>query len=323
MRETAARERVDLELEGLNCAACAARVEAGLNELDGASASVNFATEEAAVEFDASRVEVDDLLAAVEHAGYRARLSGDRSAEDVEAGDDTLLRRLVVAVVLTVPLMAITMIPPLRFEGWEWAAMVLAAPVLVYSGAGFHRAALAALRHRVATMDTLVSLGTTAAFAWSVAVLVAGADGDVYFEVSAVIITLVLLGRLLEGRAKRRAGQAIRALVDLRPDEARLLDADGNETVVPVERLAVGDRFVVRPGGRIATDGVVEQGHSAVDASMLTGESVPVDVGPGSEVAGATVNTHGRLVVRATGVGEDTALALSLIHISEPTRPTT
>ncbi|MGI9539562.1 MAG: heavy metal translocating P-type ATPase [Miltoncostaeaceae bacterium] len=300
-------ERVDLQLEGLSCASCASRVEASLNKVEGASASVNFAMEEAAVQFDPSRVAVDELLSAVENAGYGAHIAEEGSAG--EDSDPGLRRRLIVAVALSVPLMVVSMVPPLQFAGWEWLAMALAAPVLFYSGAGFHRAALAGVRHRATTMDTLISLGTTAAFAWSAIVLVAGTGAEVYFEVSAVIVTLVLLGRWLESRAKRNAGRAIRALVDLRPDEARLLDVNGRESVVPVDRLAVGDRFVVRPGGRIATDGVVEEGYSAVDASMLTGESVPVDVGPGSELAGATINTGGRLIVRATRVGADTALA--------------
>lgn len=307
MAQANTTEQVDLRLEGLSCASCAARVEESLNRVEGASASVNFATEEAAVRFDPSQVAVAELLSAVEGAGYRAAVASD--APPVEEGDEDLRRRLIAAAFLTLPLAVISMVPPVRFEGWEWLAMALAAPVLIYSGFGLHRAALRGLRHRTTTMDTLVSLGTTAAFVWSAVVLIAGLDTEVYFEVSAVIVTLVLLGRFLEHRAKRNAGRAITALIELRPDDAFVLDADGRESAVPADRVSVGDRFVVRPGGRIATDGVVESGHSAVDASMLTGEPVPVDVGPGSEVTGATINTSGRLIVRATRVGADTALA--------------
>jgi Cu+-exporting ATPase len=297
--------RARLTIEGMTCAGCAARVEKGLNKLEGVDAAVNLATEEAAVRYDDGRVAIDDLIAAVEAAGYSARLHAD-TAEGEPAG--RLPVRLVVAAALTAPLAALAMVPPLQFDGWEWLALVLATPVVFWAGLDFHRAALLNARHLAATMDTLISIGTLAAWGWSAVALVALDDAETYFEVAGVITTLILLGRYLESRARRRSGAAIRALVELGAKEARVL-RDGREEVVPVEELRVGDRFVVRPGEKIATDGVVEDGFSAVDQSMLTGEPVPVEVGPGSEVAGATVNASGRLVVRATRVGAETALA--------------
>ncbi len=216
--------------------------------------------------------------------------------------------RLVVATLLSVPLLVLAWAAPLRFGGWEWVSLALATPVVFWCGWPFHRAAARGARHLVATMDTLVSVGTLAAWTWSVVVLVGGIDEHVYFESAAVITALILLGRFLEARAKRRSGAAIRELVELGAKQARLL-REGEEVLVPVEELRVGDRFVVRPGEKVAADGVVESGASAVDASILTGESVPVEVGPGDEVAGATINASGRLVVRATRVGSETALA--------------
>jgi P-type Cu+ transporter len=294
---------LQLELEGMTCAACAARIEKALNKLDGVDATVNFATEQAAVRFDVGEVPIDELLRAVEGAGYRAALT--RSESEHGAG---LGLRLAVATALTVPLALIAMVPPLRFEGWEGVALALATPVWAWAGWPFHRAALRNLRHGAATMDTLISLGTTAAYVWSLVALVALDDAETYFEVAAVITTLILLGRWLESRARRRSGAAIRALLELGAKDARVL-RDGVEIPVPVEELAVGDLFVVRPGEKVATDGVVVEGRSAVDRSLLTGEPVPVDVEPGDEVAGATVNAAGRLVVRATRVGAETALA--------------
>jgi Cu+-exporting ATPase len=299
--------QVDLALEGMTCAACATRIERRLNKLEGVDASVNLATEQAAVRYDAARVAVDDLLGAVEAAGYHARL-----AEDVTAADDDrskpLRSRLLVSAALTIPLAALAMIPPLRFEGWEWLAFALATPVVFWAGYGFHRAALLNARHLSATMDTLISIGTLAAWGWSTVALIALDDAHMYFEVAAVITTLILAGRYLEARARRRSGAAIRALLELGAKEANVL-RDGVEVAVPIEELQVGELFVVRPGEKVATDGVVVDGESAVDQSMLTGEPAPVDAAPGSEVAGATVNTFGRLVVRATKVGEETALA--------------
>ncbi len=301
-----AEERVDLALEGMTCAACAARIERKLNKLDGVDASVNYATEQAAVRFDSSRVAVADLIGAVEGAGYHARLAAE--AGDGDDRSRSLRTRLIVAAALTAPLVALSMIPLLQFDGWGWLALALATPVVFWAGYGFHRAALMNARHLAATMDTLISIGTLAAWGWSVAALVVVDDADMYFEVAAVITTLILVGRYFEARARWRSGAAIRALLEIGAKEARVL-RDGTEVAVPIDEVVVGDLMVVRPGERIPTDGHVVEGASAVDQSMLTGEPVPVDVGPGSDVAGATVNTYGRLVVRATTVGEDTALA--------------
>ena len=300
-----------LDLEGMHCASCAAHIEKELNKVDGVEATVNLATEQATVR--AGGVPVEKLVAAVEAAGYGARPAA--APHEAHAGghhDDeplrALTRRLLVAAVLTVPVALLAMVPPLQFSGWEWVALALTTPIVLYAGLGFHRAALRSARRLTATMDTLISLGTLAAWLWSTVVLVAGLDTDVYFEVAAAVTTLILLGRYLEARAKGRASQAIAKLLELGAREARVL-RDGIEIALPVDRLAVGDLFVVRPGEKVATDGVVVEGESAVDQSMLTGESVPVEVAPGSEVAGATVNSYGRLVVRATRVGADTALA--------------
>ncbi len=298
-------QQVRLELEGMTCASCVSRIERKLNKLDGVEASVNFATEQATVRYEGS-VSVDELVGAVEAAGYRARpaTAGVHHHEDSSA----LSLRLAVAAALTAPLVLLAMVPPLQFSGWEWAALGLATPIVFWSGLGFHRAALASARHLAATMDTLISIGTLAAWGWSAVVLIAGGEEETYFEVAAVITTLILLGRWLEARAKRRSGDAIRRLLELGAKEARVL-RDGVEVAVPIEDVAVGDLFVVRPGEKVATDGEVADGRSAVDVSLLTGESLPVEVEPGSEVAGATVNTYGRLIVRATKVGADTAVA--------------
>jgi Cu+-exporting ATPase len=303
---TETRERKTLALAGMTCASCAARIERTLNKVDGVEATVNFATETASVSYDPSVVAPDQLTAAVERIGYHAQLRDEHAhaAHDHDAKP----RQLVLALVLSLPLLLMAMIPPLQFTGWEWVSLVLATPVVFWSGAQFHRAALLNARHGAATMDTLVSLGTLAAWTWSTVVLLAGISADTYFEAAAVITALILLGRYFEARAKRRSGAAIRALLELGAKEARLL-RDGEEISVPVEQLGVGDLFVIRPGEKVATDGVVVEGSSAVDQSMLTGEPVPVEVGPGAEVAGATINTSGRLVVRATKVGADTALA--------------
>jgi Cu+-exporting ATPase len=308
--ERAGATRVDLPIEGMTCGACAARIERGLLRIDGvASASVNLAAERATVVYDPAVTSPPAFAEKVAALGYAVG-----TEPDGDEGGDEGRTRLLAAAALTVPVLALSMFPALRYPGWAWLAAVLATPVVLWAGAGFHRAALAGLRHRTATMDTLVSLGTLAAWGWSVAVLLAGdpaaADpgGHVYFEVASVIVVLILLGRWLEGRARRRSGQALRRLLELGAGTAMVL-RDGAEVPVPAEAVAVGDRFVVRPGQKLATDGVVEQGRSSIARSLLTGESVPVEVGPGDDVTGATVNLEGRLVVRATRVGADTALA--------------
>ena len=298
--------RTDIRVDGMTCGACASRVESALGAAEGVlDARVNFASGRATVLHDGSTHDAV-LRLAIEQAGYSA-------PERPETHDDAelrrvaaLRRRLVGALVLGVPVVAVSMLPPLRFDGWRWAALVASAAVIFGSGWGFHRAAVRNLRHRAATMDTLVSLGTTAAWVWSAAVLVAGVeDGHVYFETGTVIVALVVLGKWLEARATRRSGEAVRALAQLSASTARLTDG----TEIPAEDLAVGMRFIVRPGERIATDGVVVSGASAVDMSMVTGEPVPVEVAPGDEVIGATVNADGSLEVEATRVGADTALA--------------
>ena len=324
-------ERVELLIGGMTCASCANRVERKLNKLAGVRASVNYATEKASVEFD-SGVTIDDLITTVEKAGYTAALPAPPCAaqdtEDQAADPVAALRtRLLVSAVLSIPVIAMAMIPALQFTYWQWASLVLAVPVVVWGALPFHIAAVKNLRLGEATMDTLVSMGTLAAFAWSLYALFFGeagmpgmthpfeftisrTDGSaaIYLEVAAGVTTFILAGRYFEARAKRRAGAALRALLELGAKEVTVVRG-GRETRIPVEQLAVGDRFVVRPGEKIATDGVVEEGASAVDASMLTGESVPVEVGVGDAVVGATVNVGGRLVVRATRVGADTQLA--------------
>jgi P-type Cu+ transporter len=306
---TVAPERVTLALEGMTCASCAARIERRLNKLEGVEAAVNYATEQATVRFDPYRVALDDLVRSVEAIGYGAALP--RAAAGAESAEDaarSLRRRLIVAAALSAPLTLLALVSPLQFGGWEWIAVALASPIVLWCGWPFHRAAALNARRLNATMDTLISIGTLAAWGWSTTVAAAGLDAPTYFEVGAVTTTLVLLGRYIEARARRRSSAAIRALLELGAKEARVLRGD-EEVLVPVDELRVGDRFVVRPGDKIATDGIVEEGASAVDQSMLTGESIPVDVGPDSEVVGATINTHGRLVVRANRVGAETALA--------------
>ena len=270
-------ERIRLDLDGMTCASCAARIERNLNRLEGVEATVNYGTDQAAVTFDPAVVTVDDLFATVEAAGYHAALPGDAAGVDRA---DVLRLRLVVAIALSVPLVVVAMVAPVQFPGWEWAALALSTPVVLWAGWPFHRAALLNAQHRAATMDTLVSVGTLAAWGWSTVVLVTGLDADLYFEVGAVITTLILLGRFLESGARRRSGEAIRVLLELGAKDARVV-RDGDEVLVPVDEIVVGDRFVVRPGEKIATDGMVVDGLSAVDQSMLTGEPVPVDVGRG------------------------------------------
>jgi Cu+-exporting ATPase len=290
----------------MTCASCAVRIEKRLNRIDGVAATVNFASGQAAVSFDPARVGVADLLGAVEAAGYHASLPEASTAEDDQAR--YYRSRLALAAVLSVPVALLAWAPALHFPGWQWVPLGLATPVVAYGGWPFHRAAALNARHGVATMDTLISLGTLAAWTWSVVVLVAGTAEGVYFDAATLITALVLLGRYLEARAKRRSGDAVRVLLDLGAKQARMLQGD-DEVLVPLGQLHAGDLFVVCPGEKVATDGVVEAGHSALDASMLSGEPVPVEVGPGQAVAGATLNISGRLVVRATRVGSETALA--------------
>ncbi|MFI2706746.1 heavy metal translocating P-type ATPase [Nocardioides sp. CER28] len=312
----------------MTCASCANRIERKLNKLDGVTASVNYATEKARVEY-AAGVTPEQLVDTVAAAGYTASLpqtEATAAGEPVDR-DAPLRQRLIVSAVLTVPVVAMAMVPALQFTNWQWLSLALAAPVVTWGGWPFHRAAWLNLRHATSTMDTLVSLGTLAAFGWSVYALFWGTagtpgmthpfsfaiertdgSGDIYLEAAAGVTTLILAGRYAEARSKRRAGAALRALLELGAKSVSVLRG-GVETSIPVDQLAVGDLFVVRPGEKVATDGVVESGTSAVDASMLTGESVPVDVGPGYAVVGATVNAGGRLVVRATRVGSDTQLA--------------
>ena len=304
-----------LAIAGMHCASCAARVERGLNGVPGVSASVNYLTEQATVHCP-SDVPVERLIGAVEASGYGAapaepvRVGGghDGGHHHHDEPQALLRRRLAVAIVLTIPAALLGMVTRFHFSGWEWVALVLSAPVVFYAGWGIHRSTLRSARHGVATMETLITLGTLSAWTWSAVVLVAGLHADTYFEVAAVVTTLILLGRVLEAGAKRRSGDAIRALLELGAHEVRVL-RDGRELLLPVSDLAVGDLFVVGPGEKIATDGVVCEGASAVDRSMLTGESAPVEVAVGGAVTGATLNTYGRLVVRATRVGADTALA--------------
>ena len=306
---TAGRAEIELSISGMTCASCAARIEKKLNRMDGVAATVNFATEKARVAVGPG-VGVADLIATVERTGYTARVPEPprpRAGAAGEAGEpDGLRRRLLITAALSVPVIIVSMVPALQFRDWAWLAFALTIPVVAYGGWPFHRAAWAGLRHGAATMDTLVSLGTLAAFGWSAWALPLGRT--MYLETAAGVTTFILLGRYLEARARRRAGSALRALLELGARDVTVL-RDGREDRVPVAQLTVGDRFVVRPGEKIATDGTVLEGSSAVDAAMLTGESVPAEVGPGDRVTGATVNAGGRLVVEATSVGADTQLA--------------
>jgi Cu+-exporting ATPase len=322
--------QVELVIGGMTCASCAARIEKKLNKLDGVTATVNYATEKARVEVTGS-VSPDELIATVEQAGYTAALPAQpERSEEAETEDDpaaALRTRLLVSLALSVPVIAMAMIPALQFTNWQWLSLTLAAPVVVWGALPFHRAAWTNLRHGTATMDTLVSMGTLAALGWSLYALFWGTagtpgmthpfeftisrmdgTGSIYLEAAAGVTTFILAGRFFEARAKRRAGAALRALLELGAKEVSVL-RDGTEQRIPVEQLTVGDRFVVRPGEKIATDGIVTEGSSAVDASMLTGESVPVEVGRDDVVVGATVNVGGRIVVRATRIGSDTQLA--------------
>ena len=332
------RQAVELSIGGMTCASCAARIEKKLNKLDGVTATVNFATEKAAVSFPGT-ITPDDLIAVVERTGYTAALpapppepeAGTEAAGTPQESDDetaALRQRLLISLLLAVPVVVLAMVPALQFRSWQWLSLALAAPVAVWGAWPFHRAALVNARHGTATMDTLISAGVTASFAWSLYALFFGTAGEagmrmpftllaehagagasaIYLDAAAGVTVLILLGRYFEARAKRRSGAALRALAALGAKDAAVL-RDGREVRVPVARLAAGDLFVVRPGEKIAVDGVVESGASAVDASMLTGEPVPVEVTAGDAVTGGCVNASGRLVVRAVRVGADTELA--------------
>jgi P-type Cu+ transporter len=326
--KAADRRELTLAVGGMSCASCAARIEKRLNQVDGVVATVNFATEQATVDFPDS-VTADELIAAVEETGYTATLPAraDEPSQPEEGATTSWRRRLLVSAALSVPVVLLSMVPALQFDYWQWLALALATPVAVWGAWPFHRAALANLRHRAATMDTLISVGVAAAYLWSlwallfthagtpgmkmtVSLLASGEDGPhLYLEVAAAVTTFILAGRYFEARAKRRAGAALRALLDMGAKDVSVLRNGRSESRISTAELAVDDVFVARPGEKIATDGVVVSGTSAVDASMLTGEPVPVEVSPGDSVVGATVNVGGRLEVRATRVGSDTQLA--------------
>jgi Cu+-exporting ATPase len=323
------RTRVDLPVEGMTCAACSSRIARGLNKLDGVEvANVSLASARATVIFDDEQLAADDFEAVITKLGYAVPEVADHEAAEAE-WIRTITRRLVLAAALTVPVVLLSMVPSLQFDGWAWVAFALTTPVMFVSGIGFHRAALLNARHGAATMDTLVSIGTLAAYLWSTFALVfldaggqmdmtamgheAASEAHVYFETAAVIITLILLGKWFEARAKRRSGEAIRALADLGARTATLEDG----TEIAADDLAVGMRFIVKPGEKVPTDGRIVDGAAALDESMLTGEPVPVDKAVGDEVIGATVSTDGRLVVEATRVGADTALAQIVRMVEE------
>ncbi len=324
---------IELDIQGMTCASCAARIEKKLNKLDGVSATVNYATEKATVHVPAG-YDPQDLVATVENAGYGATLPAPKRQKDDDTAEPAadpeltgLRQRFIGAAILSIPVILMAMIPALQFTYWQWASLTLAAPVVVWAGWPFHRAAWTNLKHGAATMDTLISLGTLAAFLWSLYALFFGMAGmpgmkhafeltvaphdgtaNIYLETAAGVITFVLGGRYFEKKSKREAGAALRALMELGAKDVAVFRGEA-EVRIPIDDLRVGDQFVVRPGEKIATDGVVVSGRSAVDASMLTGESVPVEVGEGDSVTGATVNAGGRLVVRATRIGPDTQLA--------------
>ncbi len=337
-----ARRSIELEIGGMTCSSCAARIEKKLNRMPGVQASVNYATERATVLLPEG-LDPADAIATVEATGYRAALpepppTQPQAGEPASPGElrhaaemAALRQRLLISAALTIPVVLLSMVPALQFTYWQWATLTLASPVVVWGAWPFHRAAVVNARHGAATMDTLISVGVTAAYLWSLWALFLGGAGmtgmtmtgsllapaddgmpHIYLETAAAVTTFLLLGRYLEARAKHRSGEALRALLSMGARDAAVLRDDGSgprEVRVAIADLAVGDRFVVRPGEKVATDGIIEEGTSAVDASMLTGESVPVEVGPGDGVVGATINAGGRLVVRATRVGADTQLA--------------
>lgn len=321
---------IDLDITGMTCASCANRIEKKLNKQEGVTATVNYATEKAHIETgEGAATDADSYIAIVEKLGYGGSVPAPVAPADDPAAKELrgLKRRLVVAIALATPVILLAMIPPLQFDYWQWISFALATPVILWAGWPFHKATWVNLKHGAATMDTLITVGTSAAYLWSLYALFFGHAGDpgmrhgwsilnhagdpmgdIYFEVAAGVVTFVLAGRYFEKRSKQRAGDAIRALTDMGAKQVTVL-RDGGETLLPIEQLQIGDHFLARPGEKIATDGRILDGTSAIDQSMLTGESVPVDVGPGDEVTGATINTSGRLVVEATHVGEQTKLA--------------
>ncbi|MDK7048180.1 heavy metal translocating P-type ATPase [Corynebacterium sp. UMB0012] len=320
---------LDLGVTGMTCTSCSSRVERKLNKLEGVSASVNFATEAAAIEYDSQSVSPQELISVVESAGYGAFDMAGAKAEEPQAeksSDGGLLRRTIISGALSLPLMVVSMWPALQFPNWQWACAIVATIVFIFGGAPFHTATWTNLKHGSFTMDTLITMGTSAAYFWSLWALFFGNAGEpgmkmhmtldanaaqmdhIYFESVGMVITFLLLGRWFEARAKGQSSEALRELLSLGAKEASVL-REGGEQRIPIAQLQVGDVFVVRPGEKIATDGIVVAGNSAVDASMITGEPVPVEVGSGDAVTGATINTSGKLEVRATKVGEDTVLA--------------
>ena len=324
---------IELDVQGMTCASCAARIEKKLNRIEGVNATVNYATEKATVHAGTGTT-AQTLIETIEKTGYHATLPAE-SPRDPDLELRQLRRRLIITAALSVPVIMIAMVPAWQFPWWQWISFALTCVIVTWGAWPFHRATLLNLQHGNATMDTLISVGTLAAFGWSAYALFFGVAGEIgfthpfefrlvrhaptanlYLEAAAGITTFLLLGRYLEARAKRRSGAALRALLDLTPSQATLLTSSGEE-VVDVSQLHVGDRFVVRPGERVATDGVIVSGHSALDTSTVTGESVPVEAGPGDAVVGATVNTHGRLVVEATRVGADTQLAQVVRMVEE------
>ena len=341
----AGAQRIEIEVGGMTCASCALRVEKKLNRMPGVEASVNYATERATVRYAPATVTTDSLLATIAATGYTAQLpvgpaqsATDEAAAARGAGwsveTDALRARLVICAALAIPVVLLAMVPVLQFDFWQWLSLTLAAPVVVWGAWPFHRAAVLNARHGAVTMDTLISVGVTAAFGWSLWALFLGGAGDpgmhmpfdlmprddpapaLYLEVAAGVTTLIVLGRYLESRAKTRSGAALRALVTLGVKDVAVMRG-GAEVVVPIADLRVGELFVVRPGERIATDGILETGTSAIDSSMITGESIPVEVGPGASVTGATINVGGRLIVRAVRVGADTALSQMVRLVGE------
>lgn len=331
---------INLDITGMSCASCAARIAKKLNKVDGAQATVNYATSKAHV-LTTKPIEVDDLIGVVEAAGYGASVPTPAAPPEDHAAK--IRARLIVAIILAVPVMLLSMIPALQFDGWQWLALALSLPVVFWCGEGFHRAAWTNLRHGATSMDTLISLGSLVSLGWSVWALMWGSAGHVgmrhrmtwalertdpssalYLEASVGVITFILIGRWIEARNRAEAGSALQALLRMGAKSVRMI-RDGQEVTVPIEALTVGDHFVVRPGEKVATDGRVAEGSSAIDASLVTGESLPVEVAVGDEVIGATVNTSGRLVVEATAVGSDTELSriATLVEAAQTSRSKT